>query len=188
MFADIFKLINQQGPNAWFDTATQLALNIARGSDGDPNPLPTERQRLEELAPLVGRHVDALWGVPSEPVITAVNRSELTAAALAQWRSLTAGHTITYIASSECIVCPTPGRWKVVERDGALVSAEPLGGQDPATASLVPTVTQMLLAAVAAKGNATASVSAAQVFVTFDADPQISGDEGDITAENIELT
>ncbi len=88
MFADIFKLINQQGPNAWFDTATQLALNIARGSDGDPNPLPTERQRLEELAPLVGRHVDALWGVPSEPVITAVNRSELTAAALAQWRPL----------------------------------------------------------------------------------------------------
>jgi hypothetical protein len=139
------------------------------------------------LPPTTVGNTDAVRAEPPVPPVPPVDK-RLVEAALAQWRSLTAGHTITYIASSECIVCPTPGRWKVVERDGALVSAEPLGGQDPATASLVPTVTQMLLAAVAAKGNATASVSAAQVFVTFDADPQISGDEGDITAENIELT
>jgi len=86
MFGDIFSMLGQQGPNAWFDTATQLALNIARGEDGDPNPLPAERQRLEELSPLIGRHVDALFGVPSEPVVTALNRSALTQAALAQWR------------------------------------------------------------------------------------------------------
>ena len=90
MFGDIFNILGQQGPDAWFDTATQLALNIARGSDGDPNPEPIERQRLEELAPLVGRHVDALFGVASVPVITAVNRSALTSAALAQWRPLIA--------------------------------------------------------------------------------------------------
>jgi uncharacterized protein (DUF2342 family) len=88
MFQDIFNILGQQGPNAWFDTATQLALNIARGDDGDPNPLPIERQRLEELSPLVGRHVDALFGVASDPVVTAVNRSSLTIAALAQWRPL----------------------------------------------------------------------------------------------------
>ena len=88
MFGDIFNLLGQQGPDAWFQTATQLALNIARGEDGDPNPKPVERQRLEELAPLVGRHVDALFGVSSEPVITAVNRSSLTIAALAQWKPL----------------------------------------------------------------------------------------------------
>ena len=88
MFQDIFNILGQQGPNAWFDTATQLALNIARGDDGDPNPLPIERQRLEELAPLVGRHVDALFGAASDPVVTAVNRSSLTIAALAQWRPL----------------------------------------------------------------------------------------------------
>jgi hypothetical protein len=88
MFGDIFSMLNQQGPDAWFTTATQLALNIARGEDGDPNPEPIERQRLEELAPLVGRHVDALFGVASEPDVVAVNRSALTIAALEQWRPL----------------------------------------------------------------------------------------------------
>jgi uncharacterized protein (DUF2342 family) len=88
MFGDIFSLLGQQGPDAWFTTATQLALNIARGTDGDPNPLPIERQRLEELAPLVGRHVDALFEVSKEPSITTVNRSALTMAALNQWRPL----------------------------------------------------------------------------------------------------
>lgn len=90
MFGDIFNLLGQQGPDAWFQTATQLALNIARGDDGDPNPQPIERQRLEELAPLVGRHVDALFEVVSEPVVTTVNRTALTIAALAQWKPLIA--------------------------------------------------------------------------------------------------
>ena len=86
MFGDIFSLLGQQGPDAWFTTATQLALNIARGADGDPNPEPIERQRLEELAPLVRRHVDTLFGVSREHAFAAVNRSELTVAALSQWR------------------------------------------------------------------------------------------------------
>jgi len=88
MFGDIFSMLSQQGPDAWYQTASQLALNIARGDDGDPNPLPIERQRLEELAPLVGRHVDALFGVSSAPSVVAVNRSALTSAALEQWRPL----------------------------------------------------------------------------------------------------
>lgn len=88
MFGDIFSMLSQQGPDAWFTTASQLALNIARGDDGDPNPQPIERQRLEELAPLVGRHVDALFGASSEPSVVAVNRSALTIAALEQWRPL----------------------------------------------------------------------------------------------------
>ena len=81
MFGDLFKMLGQQGPDAWFQTATQLALNVARGDDGDPNPQPSERQRLEEFAPLVGRHVDALFGVSSRPEVTAVNRTGLTLAA-----------------------------------------------------------------------------------------------------------
>ena len=88
LFGDLFHLLGQQGPNAWFDTATQLALTIARGEDGDPNPRPVERQRLEELAPLVARHVDALFGVAGGDGVTAVNRTALTLAALAQWRPL----------------------------------------------------------------------------------------------------
>ena len=90
MFGDLFKMLGQQGPDAWFQTATQLALNVARGDDGDPNPQPSERQRLEEFAPLVGRHVDALFGVSSRPEVTAVNRTGLTLAALAQWKPLLA--------------------------------------------------------------------------------------------------
>jgi hypothetical protein len=88
MFSDIFNLLGQQGPDAWFQTATQLALNIARGEDGDPNPLPSERQRLEELALLVSRHVEALFGVAGDATITGVNRSALTLAALNQWKPL----------------------------------------------------------------------------------------------------
>ncbi|MGA2123808.1 MAG: zinc-dependent metalloprotease [Acidimicrobiales bacterium] len=88
MFGDIFSMLSQQGPDAWYQTASQLALNIARGEDGDPNPLPAERQRLEEMAPLVGRHVDALFGVSIEPSVVTVNRSALTQAALEQWRPL----------------------------------------------------------------------------------------------------
>ncbi len=88
MFGDIFSMLGQQGPDAWFTTATQLALNIARGEDSDPNALPFERQRLEELAPLVARHVDSLLGVSIDPTFVAVNRSALTMAALNQWRPL----------------------------------------------------------------------------------------------------
>ena len=82
MFGDIFSMLGQQGPDAWFTTATQFALNIARGEDSDPNPLPIERQRLEELAPLVARHVDSLLGVSIDASVVAVNRSALTLAAL----------------------------------------------------------------------------------------------------------
>ena len=88
MFGDLFNLLGQQGPNAWFDNATQLALSIARGSDGDPNPLPSERARLEELAPLVARYVDVLFEVSADGQMIAATRSALTSAALAQWRPL----------------------------------------------------------------------------------------------------
>ena len=88
MFGDIFNLLGQQGPDAWFQTATQLGLNIARGDDGDPNPQPAQRQRLEELAVLVSRHVDSLFGVAGDASFTGANRSALTVAALAQWKPL----------------------------------------------------------------------------------------------------
>lgn len=88
MFGDLFKLLGQQGPDAWFATATQLALTVARGDDGDPNPQPPQRQRLEELAPLVGRHVDALFEIASDYSVTGTNRTDLAMAALHQWKPL----------------------------------------------------------------------------------------------------
>ena len=87
-FGDLFKMLSQQGPDAWYVNATQLALTVARGEDNDPNPAPAQRSRLEELAPLVGRHVDALFGIVAEYDVRAVNRSGLTLVALEQWRPL----------------------------------------------------------------------------------------------------
>lgn len=87
-FGDLFKMLGQQGPDAWFQTATQLAVNVARGDDGDPNPLPVERQRVEEFAPLVARHLSQFLSVVIDDDVRAVTRTELTLAALAQWKPL----------------------------------------------------------------------------------------------------
>jgi uncharacterized protein (DUF2342 family) len=127
MFGDIFNILGQQGPDAWFDTATQLALNIARGTDGDPNPEPIERQRLEELAPLVGRHVDALFGVSSPPLITAVNRSALTTAALAQWRPLIAPLVAASPAADELDVAANPMMAQIASTLGPLFTGFQMG-------------------------------------------------------------
>jgi uncharacterized protein (DUF2342 family) len=108
MFGDIFSMLSQQGPDAWFTTATQLALTIARGEDGDPNAQPIERQRLEELAPLVARHVDALFGVASSAEVVAVNRCALTTAALEQWRPLIKPPTSMAITPSENLDVTSP--------------------------------------------------------------------------------
>jgi len=88
VFGDLFSVLGQQGPNAWFETARTLALNVARQGDDDPNPEPTERQRLEQFSPLVSRHVATLFAVSVHDSITATNRSGLTLAALEQWRPL----------------------------------------------------------------------------------------------------
>jgi uncharacterized protein (DUF2342 family) len=88
LFGDLFNILGQQGPNAWIDTARTLALNVARQSDGDPNPEPVERQRLERLAPLVARHVEAIFEATVDDAVTATNRTGLTLAALDQWRPL----------------------------------------------------------------------------------------------------
>ena len=88
MFGDLVNMLGQQGPDAWFVNANQLALNVARGEDGDPNPLPSERQRLEELAPLIGRHVDAIFELVGHYEVTAVNRTGLTVRALQDWKPL----------------------------------------------------------------------------------------------------
>jgi uncharacterized protein (DUF2342 family) len=88
MFGDLFNILGQQGPDAWFDTARNLALNVARGDDGDPNPDPAERQRVEQFEALVSRHVARIFGVLVDDGVRCANRTELTLAALEQWRPL----------------------------------------------------------------------------------------------------
>ncbi len=90
IFGDLFNILGQQGPDAWFETARSLALNVARGSDGDPNPEPAERQRLEQFESLVSRRVSSIFAVQVDSGVVAANRTELTVAALEQWRPLMA--------------------------------------------------------------------------------------------------
>ncbi len=88
MFDDLMRMLSQQGPDAWYVNATQMAMSIARGDDGDPNAQPALRQRVEQLAPLVSRHVAARLGQPVADNAEALTRSQLTERALQQWRPL----------------------------------------------------------------------------------------------------
>ena len=88
LFGDIFKILGQQGPDAWFETARTLGLNVARGADGDPNPAVAERQRLEQFAPLVARHLSTEFAISVASDVDAANRTQGTLAALDQWRPL----------------------------------------------------------------------------------------------------
>ena len=88
MFNDLFAMMGKAGPDAWYSNAQQIALSVARGEDGDPNPAPADRQRLEELAPLIARHIEGLFAVLVDPRVETVNRTQLTHAALEQWKPL----------------------------------------------------------------------------------------------------
>lgn len=88
MFNDLFAMMGKAGPDAWYSNAQQIALSVARGEDGDPNPAPAERQRLEELAPLIARHIEGLFAVLVDPRVETVTRTQLTQAALEQWKPL----------------------------------------------------------------------------------------------------
>lgn len=127
MFQDIFAMIAQQGPDAWRQTATQLALNIARGEDGDPNPSPLERSALEELAPLVARHVDALFGVATTPTVEASTRSALTLAALDQWQPLLEPLVNTPLAPSESELSANPLMAQMASTLGPLFAGFQIG-------------------------------------------------------------
>ena len=77
MFEDIFRLVGQQGPDAWWQTAQQLAMNVATTDGGDVNVDPLLRQRLDDVSDLVGRRLDELVGGGAAGPVTAVTRSQL---------------------------------------------------------------------------------------------------------------
>lgn len=90
LFGDLFKILGQQGPDAWFESARSLAVTVARREDGDPNPEPAERHRIEQFAPIVSRHVGTTFEVALGSDVQVVTRTALTLAALDQWRPLVA--------------------------------------------------------------------------------------------------
>jgi hypothetical protein len=95
MFEDIFRLVGQQGPHAWWQTAQQLAMNVATTEGGDVNVDPLLRQRLDELAELVGRRCDELVGGGARGGVTAVTRAQLVTEALSEWQPLISLDAVT---------------------------------------------------------------------------------------------
>ncbi len=88
MFGDIMGMLGKTGPDAWFETARTLSLNVARGAEGDPNPDPALRARVEDFAPLIARHLTATFSLATEETFECVNRSTLADDALTNWRPL----------------------------------------------------------------------------------------------------
>lgn len=95
MFEDIFRLVGQQGPDAWWQTAQQLAMNVATTEGGDVNVDPLLRQRLDDLVDLVGRRLDELVGGGAAAPIAAVTRVQLVADTLAEWHPLISPDAVT---------------------------------------------------------------------------------------------
>jgi hypothetical protein len=101
MFEDIFRLVGQQGPDAWWQTAQQLAMNVATAEGGDVNVDPLLRQRLDEVSDLVGRRLDELVGGGAAGPLTAVTRAQLVTETLAEWHPLIAAEALTSELPSE---------------------------------------------------------------------------------------
>jgi uncharacterized protein (DUF2342 family) len=87
--SDIMKMMGQFGPDAWKSTSRELAAHVVREEKGDENPDPAVRQRLETLAPVVTRRVEALFG--ESPEVTAIRPLDLADSALSDWHPLLAG-------------------------------------------------------------------------------------------------
>lgn len=82
------KMLGQQGPDAWKETARQLAANVVHGEGGDTNPDPVLRQRFDTLSPIVLRRVESLVTIASD--VTVVSRLQLAESCLADWQPLLA--------------------------------------------------------------------------------------------------
>ena len=105
---------------------------------------------------------------------------------LAEWQRTTEGKTLTYIAVFSCRTCAAAGKWRVSERDGAIIDATYL--TDHTIEPSLPPLT--LTAALAAARAATGVVSIvnstpAALQVIYDSKPNATGDEVDYTATDI---
>jgi putative hydrolase len=97
-FADLAKMLSQQGPVSW-DAARQLAASIATGGETEPNVDPLDRIQLEQLARVADLHVGSTTGLSTSSrgrvEIVPVTRGQWVTASLDVYRPL-----IESIASS----------------------------------------------------------------------------------------
>jgi putative hydrolase len=90
-FADLAKMLSQQGPVSW-DAARQLAASIATGGESEPNVDPLDRIQLEQLARVADLHVGSTTGLSTSHTgrveIAPVTRTEWINRSLDVYRPL----------------------------------------------------------------------------------------------------
>lgn len=90
-FADLAKMLSQQGPVSW-DAARQLAASIATGGESEPNVDPMDRIQLEQLARVADLHVGSTTGLSTSGSgrveIVPVTRTQWVNASLEVYRPL----------------------------------------------------------------------------------------------------
>ncbi|QGG93973.1 zinc-dependent metalloprotease [Actinomarinicola tropica] len=103
-FADLAKMLAQQGPVSW-DAARQLAASIATGGESEPNVDPVDRLQLEQLARVADLHVGSTTGLSTsasgQVKVVPVTRTQWLASSLDVYKPL-----VESIASS---LGPAPG-------------------------------------------------------------------------------
>lgn len=91
-FADLAKMLAQQGPVSW-DAARQLAHSIATGGESESNIDPADRIRMEQLARVADLHVGSTTGLTTSssgrPVqVVPVTRTQWLAASIDAYKPL----------------------------------------------------------------------------------------------------
>jgi putative hydrolase len=93
MFADIARMLGQQGPAGSWAGASQLAIGIATEGRSEPNVDPLERMKVEQLARVADLHVADVLGLPTSTsggavTVVPVTRTRWVQDALEAYRPL----------------------------------------------------------------------------------------------------
>jgi putative hydrolase len=93
MFADIARMLGQQGPAGAWAGASQLAIGIATEGRSEPNVDPLERMKVEQLARVADLHVADVLGLPTSTsgravTVVPVTRTRWVQDALEAYRPL----------------------------------------------------------------------------------------------------
>jgi len=86
LLGDLLKAMGGAPATAWFDAAKGLAVSVVTDDQEAYNPDPVVRIRLDELARVVGMHLDEVVGPGVETGIEPVTRVAWSIAALTSWR------------------------------------------------------------------------------------------------------
>ena len=157
---------------------------LSAGHSGAPVSTAVTRTELEQTtvaAPPATLPFDTFAPVDRRP--RAVDQ------ALAEWQRKTDDKTLTYQAVFSCGVCAIAGKWRVSERNGAIIAATYLSDDAIETGLQPITLTAALGEARAATGVVSIVDSTPSgLHVMYDSNPNATDDEVDCTATDIVIS